>query len=258
MKTSSNKIAYSTLIVTGAVALALSTIYASSVFAFIGLGLLFWGIIFTYISTEEYVKKVLLDATIPLQLATLKEVVQGLGCKGDATYLPPKYLSDPQANKAYISKRKGAKLPTPEETQAQDPRLSVSFIENPEAVLLTPPGAELTNLFEKVLKTNFTRMDLQHLQERLPKLLIEDLEIAKNFEMEAEKNIIRVKIEDSVYNTLNARAEKPANAYLFDSPLCNSIACALAKTTGKPIIIENQKTSEDGRDITTEYRTLEE
>jgi hypothetical protein len=251
-------LAYSTLIVTGAVALATSVIYTSLILALIGLGLVFWGIIFAYIRTEEYVKKALLDATIPLQLVTLNEIVQLMECEGNAIYLPPKYLSDPQANKAYIPKQKGAKLPTPNETQELDPRLSISFIENPAAVLLTPPGAELTNLFEKVLKTNFTRTDLQHLQKNLPKLLIEDLEIAKNFKMEAENNIIRVKIEDSVYNAPKMGAEKPANTSTFYSPLSNSIACALAKTTGKPIIIENQQTSEDGRDMTIEYRILEE
>jgi hypothetical protein len=251
------RLIFPTLVATGAIALTLSIIYASSILAFIGLGLVLWGVIFAYVRTEEYVKKVLLDATVPPQLVTLNEIVQLMGCEGNAIYLPPKYLSEPQASKAYIPKRKGAELPTPNETQELDPRFSITFIENPEAVLLTPPGAELTNLFEKVLKTNFTRMDLQHLQENLPKL-IEDLEIAKNFEMEAENNIIRVKIKDSVYNALNIGAEKPANTYLFDSPLSNSIACALAKTTGKPIIIENQQISEDGRDMAIEYRILEE
>lgn len=252
------KLIYSTLIATGAVALATSIIYTSSILAFIGLGLLFWGIVFAYIRTEEYVKKALLDATVPLQSATLNEIVQGMECEGKAVYLPPKYLSDPQANKAYIPKQKGAKLPKPEETQELGSQFSVSFLENPAAVLATPPGGELTNLFERVLKTNFTRMNLQHLQEKLPKLLIEDLEIARNFEMEAENNIIRVKIEGSVYNAPNVGAEKLANTYPFESPLSNSIACALAKTTGKPIIIENQQTSEDGRDMTIEYRMLEE
>jgi hypothetical protein len=254
----SARLFFPTLVATGAIALAFSIIYVSSTLALIGLGLVFWGIIFAYIRTGEYARKSLLDATVSSQMATLNEIIQELDCKGNAIYLPPKYLSDPEANKAYIAKLKGVKLPTPEETQEQDPQFSISFIENPEAVLLTPPGAELTNLFEKVLKTNFTRMDLQHLQENLPKLLIEDLELAKNFEMEAENNIIRVKIEDSVYNALNIGAEKPANTYLFDSPLSNSIACALAKTTGKPIIIENQQTSEDGRDMAIEYRILEE
>jgi hypothetical protein len=259
VKINTAKLTYSTLITTGAIALYISIIYTSSILAFIGLGLVFWGIVFAYIRTEEYVKKTLLDATISPQLATLNEIIQELECKGNAIYLPPKYFTDPEACKAYIPKQKGAKLPTPEETQELDPQFSISFIENPEAVLLTPPGAELTKLFEKTLETNFTRVDLQYLKQNMPKLFIEDLEIAKNFEMETENNKIRVKIENSVYNTLNARAEKPSSTYfLFSSPLSSAIACTLAKTTGKPIIMEKQQTSEDGRDVTIEYRILEE
>lgn len=253
------KLIYSTLIATGAVALATSIIYDSSILAFIGLGLLFWGIIFTYTRTEEYIKKALLDATVYSQLATLNEIIQELECKGNAIYLPPKYLRDPEAYKAYIPKQKEAELPTPEQTQTQEPQFFIDFIENPPAVLLTPPGAELTKLFEKTLKTNFTRVDLQYLKQNLPKLFIEDLEIAQNFEMETENNKIRVKIQNSVFKTLNIETEQPSNIYsTLGSPLSSAIACALAKTTGKPIIIEKQETSGDGKDLTIEYRILEE
>jgi len=259
MRANSAKIVYSTLIATGAVALATSIIYASSILAFIGLGLLFWGITFTFIRTEEYVKKALLDVTVSPQMAIINEIIQEMECEGNAIYLPPKYLSDPEAYKAYIPKQKEAELPTPEQTQKQDPQFFIAFIENPPAALLTPPGAELAKLFEKTLETNFTRVDLQYLQQNMPKLLIEDLEIAQNFEMETENDKIRVKIQNSVFNALNKVTEQPSSIYsAFGSPLSSAIACALAKSTGKPIIIEKQQTSEDGRDVTIDYRILEE
>jgi hypothetical protein len=259
VRVDSARLIFPTLVATGAIALALSIIYASSILAFIGLGLLFWGIIFAYVRTGEYVKQALLDATASSQKATLNEIIQELQCKGNAIYLPPKYLSGLEANKVYIAKLKGTKLPTPEETQEQDPQFSISFIENPEAVLLTPPGAELTKLFEKTLETNFTRVDLQYLQKNMPKLFIEDLELAQNFEMETENNKIRVKIQNSVCPALITVAEQPSNIYsTLGSPLSSAIACALAKSTGKPIIIENHQTNKDGRDVTIEYRILEE
>src|SRR3972149_178150 len=178
------KIASSTLIATGAVALVISITYASSILAFIGLGLLFWGIIFTYIRTEEYVKKALLDATVSSQIATLNEIIQAMECEGTATYLPPKYFKNPEANKVYIPKPKGVTLPKPEQIQDQDPQFFIDLIENPPAVLLTPPGAELAKLFEKTLETNFTRVDLKYLQQNMRKLFVEELEIAQNIEME--------------------------------------------------------------------------
>ena len=84
MRTNPVKIVYSTLIAAGAVVLTLSIIYTSSILALIGLGLVFWGIIFAYIRTEEYVKKALLDATVPPQIATLNEIIQELECEGNA------------------------------------------------------------------------------------------------------------------------------------------------------------------------------
>ena len=148
------KLTYSTLITTGAIALFTSIIYTSSILAFIGLGLLFWGIIFTYIRTEEYAKKILLDTTASSQQATLNHIIQELQYEGDAIYLPPKYFRNPETHKAYIPEQKNTQLPRPEQIQEHEQDF---LIEKPPGVLFTPPGAELSKLFEKTLKTNFAR-----------------------------------------------------------------------------------------------------
>ena len=249
------KLTYSTLITTGVVALILSTIYNSSILAFIGLGLTFWGIIIFYIRTEEYVKRKLLDTTVLPQLETINQMLREQNYKGKAVYLPPKYLANPEANKAYIPKQEEEKLPTPEQIQKHETEL---FLKNPNGLLLTPPGAELTRLFEKTLETNFTRTDLQYLQQNMPKLFIEDLEIAQNFDLEIKNNKIHVKIENSAYKNLNKEAENLSNLYTsLGSPISSAIACTLAKASGKPIIIERQHTSEDGKTIEIEYQILE-
>ena len=48
----------------GAIALLTSLVYVSSILAFIGLGLIFWGAILLYIQPEQYAKKAILDATV--------------------------------------------------------------------------------------------------------------------------------------------------------------------------------------------------
>jgi len=240
----------------GAIALIGSILYNSQISAFIGLGLIFWGVILTYVQTEEYIKQDLLDATTLPSLVTLNQTILELNYNGKALYLPPKYLKNPEANKAYIPKQKDEKLPTPEQIQEQENKL---FIENPQGILITPPGAELTKLFEKTMETNFTRVDLKYLQQNLPKLFIEDLEIAQNFEMETEGNKVKVKIENSAYKNLAKINTQLSNLYAnLGCPLSSAIASALAKATGKPIIIENQRISEDGKDIEIEYSILQE
>ena len=127
-----------TLLCVGAAALITSIVYVSSLLAFIGLGLVFWGAILLYIQPEEYIKKVLLDATVLSSLATLNQVILELDYRGKATYLPPKYFEDPEANKLYISKREDSKLPSLEEILKQE---SQFFIRSPHGLLLTAPGA---------------------------------------------------------------------------------------------------------------------
>ncbi len=238
----------------GATALIIATIYGSQIPAFIGLGLTFWGIILIYIKTEEYVKKALLNAIALPSLVTLNQLMEELDYNGKAIYLPPKYLTDPESSKAYILKNMEEKIPTPEQIQAKEKAL---FHENVQGLLLTPPGSELSKLFEKILETSFTRTNLQYLQQNMPKLFIEDLEIAQNVEINAEDSKIHVIIEKPAYINLTIETSNLSRLYTsLGCPMSSAIACALAKATGKPIIIENQQINKD-KAIGIIYRIME-
>jgi hypothetical protein len=93
----------------------------------------------------------------------------------------------------------------------------------------------------------------------MPKLLIEDLEIAQNVQIETLNNTVHVKIENSIYKNMCQEAKKFSNiCSLLGCPLCSAIASALAKATGKPVIIEKNQISEDSQTIDIEYHLLEE
>jgi hypothetical protein len=77
--------------------------------------------------------------------------------------------------------------------------------------------------------------------------------------METEANKIRIQIENSAYKVPNTETEELVTIYSrLGSPLSSAIACAVAKATGKPIIIEKEQNSNNGRDVTIEYRILDE
>jgi uncharacterized membrane protein YgaE (UPF0421/DUF939 family) len=86
------------MLAVGASALIFSVVYASTILAFIGLGLAFWGAILLYIRDQEYTRKVLLDASVLPSLTTINQLVQKLNYKDNAVYLPPKYLKDPESS----------------------------------------------------------------------------------------------------------------------------------------------------------------
>jgi len=253
-----------TLISVGAVSLMISIISDSQTPAFIGLGLLFWGALLLYIQPEEYTKKVLLDAATLPSLETLSQIIDELGYKGKAIYLPPKYLKDPEANKAYLPKRRKEQLPEPEVILNQENHL---FIKNPKGILLTPPGSELTKLFEKRLGISFTQTDLQYIKRNLPKLFMDHLEIAENLEIQIKSSksstgktgtnygTIHVKITNSIFRDTYKENTKLSQVYnTIGSPICSAIACALTKVTGKPLIIEVIQSSEDGKIIEVTYK----
>lgn len=236
---------------TGILNIILSIVFNLSSLAFIGLGLLFFGLILGYIRTESYIKKVLLDTTIFSQMATSNELVQELGCNGYAIYLPPKYFQNPDTQKVYLSKQKDTVLPTPEQIQ------NVSFFaKDSDGILLTPVGAELTRLFERILERNLIGVDLQYLQENLPKVLVE-LEVARSVSIRNADNSVLVIMEDCRFATLIEQST--FNDFsLNNSPLGSAIACALAKATGKPLIILAEKINTNGRDATIEFYLIDD
>jgi hypothetical protein len=261
------------LLALGLIALAFSIIYTSSILAFVGLGLTFWGALTLYIASEKYVKQTLLDHTTTPLLTDLNQILTELKYQGKAIYLPPKYLKDFETTKIYITKNENTNLPTPEEIQQQENK---TFLKNPEAALIIPPGFALSKLFEKTLGTTFTKVDLEYLQQNLPKLFIEDLEIAENLEIQtkpskaakeltdsvslihSKNDTIHVKIANSIYKDICKEARQLS--YICGSigcPICSAIACAIAKASGKPVTIEKTEYTEDDKIIKVEYKITE-
>jgi hypothetical protein len=280
---SSREVTSGTMLLLGAVALFASVFYFSSVIAFIGLGLVFWGALLLYVRPEEHVEKGILNASILPSFTELNEIIQELHYEGEATYLPPRYFQDPENLKVYIPKQKDAYLPTPEQIQRCE---NQTFIKRPQGILLTPPGAELMKLFEKRLKTSFSRGDIDYLQKNMPKLFVEDLEIAENLEitemptaensemevlprpviertsdsssrLQAEYYRVRVRIIDPICREICEESNKLISTCgTIGCPICSSIGCALTKATGAPIIIETEQTSKTQKTVEVVYKVL--
>jgi hypothetical protein len=249
------------LLLLGAVSLTVSIGYDSSILAFIGLGLIFWGAVLLYIKPEQNVSKTLLEATLSPSLTMLNQMIQDLGYKGDATYLPPKYFANPDTTKIYISKHKNTSLPTPELIQQYENQI---VAKTTEGLLTTPPGIQLSELMEKSLGTTFIKTSLEDLEQKLPKVVIEDLEVAENLEIaharyvEAGNITIHAKITKPIYKDVFNDDDSSQIAGTIVSPVCSAIAIALTRATGKPVRITNTKSSEDGNTIEATYMIIEE
>jgi uncharacterized membrane protein len=255
-------------------ALAASIILASSILAFIGLGLTFWGALLLFVTNERYVKQDLLSATAISPLKNLSQLLTDLNYHGNATYLPPHYCPAFET-RVYIPRDPTDSLPTVDALQHLG---DAPFFTNPDAVLIVPPGLALSKLVETKLGTRFTEVGLEQLQEVLPKLLLEDLDLAETFEIQiipSEDNentntaaslpstksaLIRVTITHSVYEDLCRDALHVSTGSpicKIGCPLCSAIACILAETLGRPMVIESVRISDDAQTIETIYQALE-
>ena len=159
-------------------------------------------------------------------------------------------MKDFESGLLYIPKKPKQPPPSPKEINQKKLGFSTQ-----NGIVLTPPGLALSNLFEKELDTSFLKLDLCQLQFRLPKILIENLEIAKDVKIIIEPKKITVKIVENILNNLCQETRKlPKTHKIVGCPLSSAIACAIAKTTGKIVII--QKEEQNPKYETTIYYKL--
>jgi hypothetical protein len=242
------------LLIFGAILAGFSLSYDSNTASLVGLGLIFWGVIMGYISTEDYVKREVLEATNLSYLSTLNEMLRNLELGEKTVFLPSKYFSDAKTNKVYIAKSQGGELPNLERI-VQETAIDKEL----RATLMVAPGNELAKLFEKALGKSFTRVDFSFFETYMPKLLVNQLELAQNVEIEAEGNAVKVKMKNPMpldFSKVMKDYGKAINS--VGTPLSSAIACALADSTGRPIVIKNHQISLDGKTMEIEYVVIRE
>ena len=246
-------------IAAGILSLALSVFYNSQVLAFIGLGLTFWGALFLFVRPIQYVKGTLLDSTIASTYLTVDRIVKDLKLRGKGYYIPPYpkdvYLPDHLKGLkdmvVFISAESAATMP-PFEDIAE----SRFLLDNSKGVLINPPGLGLLTEFEKELRIDITKIELKELCENLSRLVPEYFQIAKEINLKAEGKEVTLQIVDPVYKDLYTM-ENLKSVHFLGCPIASAVACAIAKTTGKPVTIQKDKISPDGQIIEVQYRILE-
>jgi hypothetical protein len=247
------------LLVFGLASLLSSVFYSSYVLAFIGLGLTFWGALLLYVKSTKYVKLELFNATSSSGLYNIERILTTTKTGLEGIYLPPKNLQDHTSSLVFIPTEPNQPLPTSAETNPQ--KLNS---ENSIGLLLTPPGLALSKLFEKELKRPFTETSLEDLQTQLPRIF-DELQITKHLNIQpqykserARYKSITVWITNHVFEDLCKETAKLELTHkTVGCPLSSALACAFAKATGKPIVIEKEETGPD--DTTTiQYKVLED
>ncbi|MGB8781186.1 MAG: hypothetical protein WCD81_11145 [Candidatus Bathyarchaeia archaeon] len=241
--------------VPGILSLAFSVITASQVLAFIGLGLTFWGALFLLVRPIAYVRGSLLGITAVTLYSTIDRIIKDLNYEGKGLYVPPyprdaylpEHLKGLKESIVFISADADSGPPSVEEIAS-----SRFMTKKPRGICITAPGSGLVDQFEKMLRTDLTKMNLEDLCASLPQIILENFQLAKEIEMKTEDHRVILKTSDSVFKNLYLE-EGPRSVRLLGCPLVSAVASALGKTTGKATLIESINTSPDVQTIEVSY-----
>ena len=260
-----SSVASSVLLIAGSLILAFSlySIYFDLAIAasdltipvLIGLGLVLWGIITRYITSQEYVKKEFLVSLAIANYSSIDRVFKEMGIVQRAIYLPAQYLNDIESNIVFLTKNINDKLPSSERVMLED-QVNVGV---EKGKLLLPPGHGLTKLIEKRMRKSFTKVDLSFLIQNLRKVVIDDLELVKDFRIKAQNNSVQILFEDAIFGDVGLYEGNKFSKImeLVGCPFSSAVACALAKATGKPTAISQYQRLKGQNVVNVTYQFLD-
>ncbi len=196
----------------------------------------FWSAVLLYISPTRRVPLHLLNASAESNAGNLERIFAEYELTEKGVYLPPKNLKTLESSLIFVPKEPQAKFPAAEETNEK------LFSEQKNGVFLTPPGLSLSQLFEKTLGYSFASIDLERLCSVLPRLLKEGLDLVEGIQIQAQGGMVNVEVTDSVFSELclEEANNQPRTHAQVGCLLSSAIACALAKASGKGVIIEKE------------------
>jgi len=235
------------LLAVGMVTLAAAIVFASTIASFVGLGLTFWGLLAFFIQPNKYVKSDLMNATAISSLRTIDKMMIGMGYREKGVY-----MRAGDSDKAVVFVPSEPFSMIPEISDVEDK----VFLSEPEGLLVPPPGLALAALIEKKLGFKLQNCGVEALAEALPKVLVEDLEVVKDVEIEKTGNTVRFKLYDSIYADFCVEVRETSRRCGLGCPMCSALASILALASGKPVLYEEDRTSEDHRVTESVYQLI--
>ena len=219
-----------------------SMIVGMQIAAFIGLGLTFWGAIFAVAQNRKAVDSSLLDGTAVSAYSTLDRMINDLNYNGQGYYIPaypqdvpiPEYLTSLKEPVVFISEKFDGK-PAVEELA------SGKFLsEKTHGVFITAPGAGLMAQMERQLQIDLSKTNLEELCYILPRCVAGALNLARSVDLRLVDNGANLKATGILYKSLYKSERQFKSVHILGCPVVSAVACALAKTTGKTVVIREQ------------------
>lgn len=218
-----------------------------SIIVFIGLGLILIGTLATFAAPVTLVPSEIVSNSLSPSAENLSLIVESSPNGGRVLHTPKVILGgESQVLLVFSGDSKEESL---------NLALTDGYVWGRQRKVLHPAGIALMKKFEEVLKRDFLEIDTQQLSRLLAKAIVSELQLSSGFTLR-EISTAHIEVtwtKPTIVHTclLQDGYSHPSLCYL-----CSSVACALAKATGKPVWIENSNrlTAESG--VITTYRVM--
>ena len=225
--------------------LVYAMLFNMQIAAFIGLGLVFWGAVFALTRNGKYVESSLLDGAAKSSYSTIDRMINDLKFNAKGYYIPaysqeiilPDYLKNLKEPVVFISESFDGK-PSVDELAAG------KFLSaKTNGVFVPSPGSSIMSQIEKQLQMDLSKISILELTEMVPKCLTEIFNLAKTAEMSVLPNGALFKATGILYTSLYKPENKFNSVLMLGCPVVSAAASALAKSSGKTVVIKEQTIS---------------
>jgi hypothetical protein len=204
------------MVAAGVGLLAFSYYQSNLAISFAGLGLIIWGTSLVFVTSTKMIKARLITSQMSSLTLALNRLLEERGYDGSTYFLPPKLLGESPV----------------QIIESKSKRSRTSII---------PTGLNLEAFFEEEANIDFFRVDLPKLQELLVKVIVDRLDMASTFRILKENERITIMMKDFALSEFyaNLQEETPEDHPSITCPTVSALACALAKSTRKVVLIEH-------------------
>jgi hypothetical protein len=242
----------------GILLLAFSMLMGMQIAAFAGLGLTLWGAIFALARNGRYVESNFLDGNAKSAYSTLGRIIEEMHHDGHAFYIPP-YPQD--AN--LPDYMKNLKEPVVFIGESFDGKPSVDELtagkflsQKNHGMFIVSPGSSILTQMENELKREFNRTSLEELSYVVPRILAET-RLAKRIEIRVGSDgTVNLKVTGSVYESVYSSESTKKSSSMLGCPIVSAVATAIAKASGKTVIIKELALTPHGSSVNVVFSVL--
>lgn len=239
------------LLALGLILSTLAVIHSHNVSAFLGIALTFWGALLLYAKPANFIRKEILEKSIEGFMTDMEHFLEKQNFVGIPKYVSLGTLAGFKKVKIVLTKTDSSQLPSDE--QLSDDRM---FLDEPPAMILKPPGFELSKLIEQELNVDLLSMSISDLLKHLEKALVEGLEIAKSFKAEFHDDIVQAIFQDTTFDAIIKQIDINGTIKYIGDPLISAVACILVLNTRQMMVIKTIEFDDLNNSTTVIYEII--